>query len=323
MNLDRMTLARARLALREAERDYLFDPNITLIDFGIPKHEGQLAEGELAIRFHVRKKFSDFALETSHSTRCIQPMIGGFPTDVLEGTYHPHRFTGWFTGLTRPTSSPVSRAELLCGGLSISNEIYTFATLGGLVIDRTTNAEMILSNWHVLVGRWGVRQGARIYQPGRRDGGSEKDVIATLTRDAMTANLDAAVAMLNGRRKMLNEQLHLGPVTGVGQAQLGMKVVKSGRRTGVTYGHVTAIEGIARMFYDRVERIIRHVVTIEPSQAHADVSAGGDSGSWWLNAETRQAIGLHFAGSDSPERALAHDMQTVLEALNIDIAINR
>jgi len=323
MNLDRMTLARGRLALREAVRDYLFDPNITLIDFGNPKHEGQLADDELAIRFHVHKKLPVFTLETSRRTRFIQPEIGGFPTDVLEGTYHPHRSAGWFTSLNRPIESRASRAQFLRGGLSISNEVYTFATLGGLVLDRATNAEMILSNWHVLVGRWGVRPGERIYQPGRRDGGAEKDVIATLTRDAMSANLDAAAATLNGSRKMLSEQLHLGPVTGVGQAQLGMQVVKSGRRTGVTHGRVTAIEGIARMFYDRVERIIRHVVTIEPSQAHGEVSAGGDSGSWWLDVETRRAIGLHFAGSDSPERALAHDMQTVLEALNVNIAFDQ
>jgi hypothetical protein len=32
-----------------------------------------------------------------------------------------------------------------------------------------------------------------------------------------------------------------------------------------------------------------------------------------------QAVGLHFAGQDDPEVALALDMQSVLNALSIDI----
>jgi hypothetical protein len=39
----------------------------------------------------------------------------------------------------------------------------------------------------------------------------------------------------------------------------------------------------------------------------------------WLDAETRQAVGLHFAGANLPETALAMDMQAVLEALNVDL----
>jgi endonuclease G len=139
----------------------------------------------------------------------------------------------------------------------------------------------------------------------------------------MSVNLDAAVAALNGSRRLINDQLNLGPVAGVGQAQLDMEVVKSGRRTGITYGRVTAIEGTARMSYDGLDRIVRNIVTIEPRRPYDEVSAGGDSGSWWLDVENMRAIGLHFAGSDSPERALAHDMPSVLEALNVAIAIGR
>jgi endonuclease G len=34
-------------------------------------------------------------------------------------------------------------------------------------------------------------------------------------------------------------------------------------------------------------------------------------------------VGLHFAGSDVPERGLAIDLQAVLDALNVDLAIDR
>jgi hypothetical protein len=49
------------------------------------------------------------------------------------------------------------------------------------------------------------------------------------------------------------------------------------------------------------------------------VSELGDSGSFWLNTVTRQAVGLHFAGANFPETALAMDMRTVLNALNVDL----
>ncbi|HEX9654098.1 MAG TPA: hypothetical protein VGA99_10330, partial [bacterium] len=104
-------------------------------------------------------------------------------------------------------------------------------------------------------------------------------------------------------------------------AEIGMKVVKSGRKTGVTFGRVTAIEGISRMSYDYVERIMRDIVTID--SLSGEISSGGDSGSWWLNAETMQVTGLHFAGSDYPERALAHDIESVRQALNVEIGTSK
>lgn len=321
MNVEGMMLARARLALREAVRAYLFDPNVGLIDFGHPEHSGQIAENELAIRFHVRRKLSGPALEAAvgaGQTRPIPPFIAGFPTDVPEGTYRLQQWFGW--GQSPVGNSRMVRANPLRGGLSISDEYhYAAGTLGGLVVDRLTGAEMILSNWHVLVVDWGVRAGQCIYQPGRLDGGTSLDTVATLTRDAMAVNLDAAVATLNGSRQWVNDQLELEPVAGVGQAELGMQVVKSGRTSGVTYGRVTAVEGIARMSYGFLERIIRHIVTIEPRSSFEEVSAAGDSGAWWLDQATGQVIGLHFAGSNYPERGLALDMPAVLDALNVDL----
>jgi endonuclease G len=151
------------------------------------------------------------------------------------------------------------------------------------------------------------------------DGGTSLDTVATLTRDAMSVNLDAAAASLNDSRRLVNDQLDLEPVAGVSPAELGMQVVKSGRTSGVTYGRVTAVEGIARMRYGFLERIIRHIVTIEPRLDFETVSAPGDSGSWWLDQVTGRAIGLHFAGSNFPERGLALDMPAVLDALNVDL----
>ena len=321
MPADRMTMARARLALREAAQGWLFDPNVTLVDFGYPIHDGLLAQDELAIRIHVKEKLSGFALEDASETGLTRPIpdhIGEFPTDVPQGTYRPNQW--WSSGRQPRTDPRAARANPLLGGISISDEYHnTYGTLGGKVIDRTTGAEMLLSNWHVLVGDWWPRPHRSIFQPGRLDGGTYGDVVATLARDAMDANLDAAVAVLNGQRPCINYQFEMGPVGGVGDAYLGMEVVKSGRTTHITRGRVAALAGVAKIPYAGLDRIIRNVVTIEPHSPFEDVSAGGDSGSWWLSADSVQAIGLHFAGSNQPERALAIDMRSVLDALNVEI----
>jgi endonuclease G len=325
MSFDRMTLARARLALGEAVRGWLFDPNVSLIGLGLPEREGRPQEDELAIRIHVRQKLSGFALEAASEagdTRPIPPSIGGFPTDVPEGRYQPHRWP--WPGSWRPwrptTNARASRASPMQGGISISNERqHNYGTLGALVVDRNTGKLMCLSNWHVLVGDWGMRLGQRIYQPGRSDGGTRADTIATLTRHAMGANLDAAVATLTGDRELINDQLDLGPVRGVGQLEPGMEVAKSGRKTQVTYGRIHDIEALIPMPYAGLTRIIRGVMTIEQRRPGEQVSAGGDSGSLWLERATMKAVGLHFAGSDQPERALAIDIRLVLAALDVDL----
>jgi hypothetical protein len=316
MHVETMTLARARLAMREAIRSHLFDPNVGMVDFGHPEHDGQIAWDELAIRIHVKKKLDQPVLEMAAAlgmTNPIPPCIGGFPTDVPEGRYRAH-VTNPHQALNNP----------MRGGISISDEFHnTAGTLGGIVIDRATGAEMILSNWHVLVCKWIARPGQRIYQPGRLDGGTFANNVAALTRHAMPVNLDAAVATLTGSRPLIIDQFELGAVMGVRQATLGMELVKSGRTSGVTEGVVTAVQGTAKLTYDGMTRLIREVVTIEPKRGSGEVSRPGDSGAWWLDQQTMQAVGLHFAGSDFPERALALDMQSVLDALNVDLAIGQ
>ncbi len=321
MNIDRKTLMSARQALREAVRGWIYDPNVRLIDFGWPEHSGTPVEDELAIRIHVAEKIAqgpmlEAAAREGVTRGPIPNSIGGFPVDIPQGAY---RLQQWW----EPPAPPrARRTEPMRGGISVANgRIRGYGTLGGMVIDRETGAKMILSNWHVLVGLWHARPGWPIYQPGQGDGGTTADTVARLSRDAMAANLDAAVAELTGARKLINDQFDLAPVKGVGWAEPGMAVTKSGRASGVTYGRVAGVEGTARMTYSGVTRLIRNVMTINPRDALSQVSTGGDSGSWWLEEETMNVVGLHFAGSDRPERALAIDMQPILDALKVDMAV--
>ena len=317
-----MTLARARFGLIQAAQNHLFDRNVSLIDFGFPEHSGQIYTDELAIRIHVRKKLSGAALEAAVEggiTNLIPNSYSGFQTDVPQSSFYLH--PGWWQPRSHTSPDPRARRQTpLRGGISISNNHQiTFGTLGGIVTDRRSRNRMILSNWHVLVGSWTARSGQKIYQPGRLDGGISRDVIGSLSRNAMATNLDAAVATLDGDRPLVNDQYDLGAVRGVQSPELGMQVVKSGRRTNVTYGMITAVEGIARLRYSGLYRMIKHVLTIEPQNAFEQVSGPGDSGSIWLEEDSLKAVGLHFAGSASPERALAMDIQVVLDALDVDI----
>ena len=320
MNSDHLRQARARQLLRTEARRILYDPNynVTLVDYGAPVRTSS-ADDRPTLRFHVDKKRAPVELEIA-GIPAVPRHIGEFTTDIVEGQYKLHTSP---MGASAP-NDPTARYDPLRGGMSISDLFHNQAgTLGGLVRDRVTQADMILSNFHVLVIDWSALPGKRICQPGRFDGGVVTDIVAQLVRHAMSSRLDAAVAKLTGSRPLINDQLEIGPVSGVAQAQLGMQVQKFGRTSKRTDGVVTGVDGVTKLNYSGIDREIRNVVTIVPLNPTEQVSAGGDSGSWWLHAATNAAVALHFAGGDRPERALGMDMQSVLDALNVDIVTER
>ncbi len=318
MTITPSELMRARLALQKAVGRNLFDRarRINLIDIALYEENGQVYDVP-AIRYHVDDFIPSMGLESMGRTPLQLEPIDGVPTMVVRGSYRPQQWWPWWPGTSSPTNPRLGRSDPLNGGVSISTGYSGSGTLGGIVRDRASGRPMLLSNWHVIVTYWGAPRGQPILQPGRDDGGSAADAIAELERDAMAANLDAAVAFLNDRRRPSNAQLDIGPVTRTGKATLGMIVQKSGRSSGRTYGRVTGIEGVLRMRYNWVDRQIRRVITIESTGG--EVSRPGDSGSWWLASGNGDAVGLHFAGSNYPERGLALDMGAVLDALDVDI----
>lgn len=326
MQLNSTDMARARLAIKQAVREHLFDPNVNLIDIGYRIQSGNRLVPEVAVRFHLHTKLQGPAFESfadAQPERVIPPLVGGFPTDVIQSSYH-------LSLVAAPTRQPQlqflgnPRASIMNpmqGGISISDSFSGgYGTLGGLVYDRETGDEMILSNYHVLSGSPMVRPGSPILQPGRGDGG--RQTVATFVRHGMNAGIDAAVARLNGRRALTHTQYQLGAPTGVTEPILGMRLVKSGRASGITRGMVTAIEGVVKIRYRMGERLIRRVCHIVPVSNGLQASAPGDSGSFWLNADTNEAVGLHFAGADQPEYALAINMAAVESALNVDVVID-
>lgn len=319
--------AKAEQALDQAVRFYLHNPRVSLIDFGwkINDRDGRSIEKTPCIRIHVREKpygatFEAFAADNPGLV--IDTDLIDYPVDLPQANYTTNQKPGleWY-GWGAPPANPRGRVfNPLRGGISISNAMrYNYGTLGGRVVDRRTGREMILSNWHVLVGSWYVSPGTPIYQPGRLHGGTARNTIAYLERDAMGSFMDAAVAGLNPNRPMNNLQEELGHVTGVTEPLQGIEVTKSGSTTRVTDGIISGFIGRMVMNYDGIPRVIRNVVHISQTPAKKEVSAGGDSGSWWLEKSTNRAVGLHFAGSNVPEYALAISMPHVLDALDVRI----
>lgn len=315
---------RIRVAMSELHRQWLYDPNVRLIDYGFPEREGMLRDDEEpCIRVHVLRKFPlgaalEAAIANGVTHDVLPESVAGIRVHCQQRAYQLHSSRT----ATSTASDRRARVRPLRGGISISDSYRPIAgTLGAPVIERRTGDPMILSNWHVLSGAYG-RTGWTIQQPGRADGGTAADRVATLHRHAMSANVDAAVAKLDPAQQMANSQTGIGRVQGTTTAQLAMRVAKSGRTTGVTEGVVTGVDGTQRIYYTGVGyRLIRHVFSVTPGDA--ELSLGGDSGSLWVERDTLLATGLHFGGNQpgQPEVALAIDLEPVLDALQVDLYV--
>jgi hypothetical protein len=322
MPMDPREIWAAREARRIAAAHYLNNPRVRLIDVGWKEKDGEQTD-ELSVRIHVINKPTEAAFESfslQNEALIIREENIPFKVDFIRANYHLHSY--WWPVPSTTVNERARCCDPLRGGISISNDLlYNYGTLGGIVTDRITGEPMILSNWHVLAGTFYAHRGQKIYQPGTADGGCARDAVATLERDGMGEGIDAAVARLSAGRKWVNDQLGLGFVKGMEAPQLGMRVVKSGRKSNVTCGVIDGIDGEYPIWYGGLQRRIKHVYRIVPQPGQAEVSRGGDSGSWWLNESTNRAVGLHFAGTDDPETALAISMPEVLRALDVEIVI--
>ena len=110
---------------------------------------------------------------------------------------------------------------------------------------------------------------------------------------------------------MSNTILGIGEIAGVGEAELGMNVQKSGRTTGYTTGTIQQIDVTVNVQYGagRVGQFTDQLIA-------GDMSQGGDSGSAVLDMDNN-IVGLLFAGSDTV--TIMNRIQNVFTALNITI----
>lgn len=101
-----------------------------------------------------------------------------------------------------------------------------------------------------------------------------------------------------------------GPPSGITNPMLGMKVVKSGRTSGLTEGQIVQTDVTVDVrFGGRTARFHNQMMT-------TPISDPGDSGSLVLDFE-RGAVGLLFSGSSSV--SICTPIQVVLSALNVKL----
>lgn len=291
--------------------------NVTGIDVGY-KYDGGVRTDQITVRIHVREKVP---LEALSEAEAFPKEIDGVAIDVIQGHYSPSA-DGILSLLARR-----HRRDPIQPGISVSHPLVSAGTIGAIVFDRTTGAQCILSNWHVLAGSVFAQVGDAILQPGRFDSGRrETDTIARLERMYLGRRGDAAIAVLTGERQVLRTQDHTSiEVQTTRRAGLGDTVSKSGRTTGVTPGVVDGM-GRYRITYSvgthEIEGFLIRATT-EGNPDNIEISGAGDSGSLWYDPDTHEGLGLHFAGESDPapaaEYALACHLDAVLDELNISL----
>ena len=320
--------------VRSRGTEYLKDHNISSIGIGYKMKDGKPTR-EIAVQFTVKQKAAPEELENLDTILIPKSfMIGDreIPTDVIQ-----RKFTAEYRLVAEAqTSDRKKRMDPILPGISVANAKESAGTIGCIVYDRADGTPYILSNWHVLNGPNGA-VGDDIMQPGpyddNRNNRFRSNRLGKLVRSHLGHAGDCAVATIEDR-DMKPDIIDLGIVVEkLGEPELGDKVIKSGRTTGITHGIVTRVHTITKIDYEGSfgEQEIGGIeIGLDPRNVpdNGEVSMGGDSGSVWLfkadNGEpTNILAGLHFAGEgpeDPNEHAIACYPKSVFEELEISLS---
>ena len=309
---------------------YLKDPNITSVGIGYKEQDGT-STGEISIQFTVGTKAEPEDMKTLNTTLIPKSFkINGkeVPTDVIQRKYALE------LKLVKEveTDERKKRMNPMVPGISISNVNGSAGTIGCMVYDKASGIPYILSNWHVLQGVTGTI-GDDIVQPGPYDDNrAHLNRIGKLERSHLGHAGDCAICTIEDRT-FSNVVIDLGvSIDKIGEPELGDKVIKSGRTTGVTHGVVSRINTIAKIDYRGSignQEIGGFEIGIDSAipPENGEISMGGDSGSVWIfkssNGKPSTIMaGLHFAGESSTkptEYAIACYPKSVFEKLQITL----
>lgn len=123
--------------------------------------------------------------------------------------------------------------------------------------------------------------------------------------------VDAAVAEPLDPDMVSSEILGLGSVKGVRDPEVGLRVTKSGRSSGVNHGQITVLDASIKVHMGDVgEVLFQQQILTEP------MASPGDSGSVLLD-DNGLAVGLLSAGSS--KLSVASQMDNVLRLLEVTI----
>lgn len=332
-------------AALQAHRHRLLQlPNVVGAGVGLKEQRGRILLAESpALVVLVERKVPRDALK---SREVVPARLGGVSTDVIS------------VGRLRLISARTDRLRPAQPGSSIGHVAITAGTFGALVRDGTTGEPLILSNNHVLAnttdgadGRAAV--GDAIVQPGPYDGGTDRDIIATLARfvpiwrESMLPDCRVAAAATATTNTLLrwvrpNYRVHLERLTGrtnLVDAALARPVdpdlvAEDVLEVGAVRGTAPAELGMGVMKSGRTTGITTGTVRVTGATVRVGLGDGafavfedqiitspmaqpGDSGSLLLT-EDHRAVGLLAAGSD--QSTVHGRVEHVQELLGVDVA---
>lgn len=217
--------------------------------------------------------------------------------------------------------SRTSYSRPIYGGMSISHRLVTAGTYGCVIYDAKTKQPMALSNNHVLADSSVASNptafiGDSIFSPGCIDTDGCQYKWGILTRfiplqEGVYNFVDCAAATPDNPTELNSNIIGIGEPQGYETPKEGMKVVKSGRSSGVTYSEIFDVNASMEVSYgNSTIRFTNCVVT----NANA---IGGDSGSALINTDTKKVVSLLFAGSDTV--TVYNNIEYVLSALDVTI----
>lgn len=285
--------------VKKHKKKLLLHPGVANIGVGYTMTKGKINEEEFGIVVFVAKKFPESELQPGE---VMPKQLEGIKVDIIEINPVEH--------------SPYNVFQNLIGGISISNSNLTGGgTLGVLLKDNETNQPVGLTNWHVIKNKTG-KIGDAIVQPAWKPSSSHS--IGNLLR--WDLNLDCAIFSVNQNRSV-NRIDNLYNIPGkvrstIQNPLIGTRVVKSGARTGVTYGIINFIS------HDLVDITI----TANPDKPalNNEISRPGDSGSFWVTDNASPlAIALHWGGdgenTPKDEFAYTKNANFVFKKLNVSL----
>lgn len=219
----------------------------------------------LSITILVEEKLRESLLPINER---LPRKIDGIPTDVISISGDDALAKVHLRQTPLPGDDRTKKWRPAPGGVSVGHYLLQGAgTLGCWVSDALSGEPLLLSCWHVIANSGNCKKGDPVLQPAVLDGGKlPDDIIAYLERwvdvemivptqdlngarqrlkdllerklKVPTNKVDAAVARPISDSVVSTEILGIGTPAGITTAEIGTRIVKSGRTTGVTRGRI-------------------------------------------------------------------------------------
>lgn len=296
------------------------------------------------IAFLVSKKIP---LTKLYTQDVIQKEIEGVVTDVIE-TGIIKALPVSKGKIRKRTTLPTEKHRPAIGGVSIGHEDITAGTLGCIVYKNKlkyilSNNHVIANSNNAQIGdsilQPGPHDGGTIEEkiatlesfveikltqivPTCSIANAAQAILNFFTRlfaykyrwklskiSSEVNQVDAAIAKPLNQDLVKDEILEIGKIKGIADAEIGMKVQKSGRTTGYTTGEVLVLDATVNVQYG-----LGKFAVFENQIIAGPMSQGGDSGSVVLDMKNN-LIGLLFAGSK--EVTIMNPIKKVFELLKV------